>query len=289
VVAVAWVIAARPQRVVVSGAETIAVVPFTASGVGVENLGEGMVDLIGGNLDGVGGIHTAESRQVLRAWQRRARSGQPTLDDAIAVARSVKAASVLMGSVISSGQTTRLTAELYDLNGKQLARAQMDGPTDSVLTLADGLALKVLREIWRSKEPLPSARSSAITSGSMEAIRAYLDGEKWYRRGIWDSAQVAYEHAVHADSTFAMAWYKLATTLGWEGQAGTATAAHTAGANAVKYDAALPPRVRTILVAYEMFQQGRPEAVDSMRAYTAQHPDDADGWYLLGEAQYHTR
>ncbi|MES1258971.1 MAG: serine/threonine-protein kinase [Gemmatimonadota bacterium] len=278
----------RPERKVVGGAETIAVVPFSATGTGVENLGEGMVDLIGGNLDGVGGIRTIESRQVLRAWQRRSKGGTPTLDDALAVARSVKAASVLTGSVLATGQRARLTAELYDLSGKQLAREQIEGPTDSVMTLADGLALKLLHSIWRSKEPLPSARSSAITSTSMEAIRAYLDGEKWYRRGRWDSAQVAYESAVRADSTFAIAWYKLASTLGWEGQVGT-QASTMAGKNAVKYSGSVPPRVRSILVAYEMFQHGRPEAADSMRNYTAQHPEDSDGWYLLGESQYHTR
>ena len=278
----------RPKRVVVSGAETIAVVPFSTSGSGVENLGEGMVDLISGNLDGVGGIRTIEPRQVLREWQRRAKGVTPTLDDAIAVARSVKAASVLTGSLLATGSRTRLTAELYDLSGKQLAREQMEGPTDSVLTLADGLALKLLHGIWRSKEPLPSARSSAITSTSMEAIRAYLDGEKWYRRGRWDSAQVAYERSVHADSTFAIAWYKLASTLGWEGQVGT-PASNVAGQNAVKYSMSVPPRVRSILVAYEMFQRGRPDAADSMRNYTALYPTDADGWYLLGEAQYHTR
>jgi tRNA A-37 threonylcarbamoyl transferase component Bud32/tetratricopeptide (TPR) repeat protein len=292
VVAVAAVLAVvfamRPKRDVVSGAETIAVVPFSTSGTGVENLGEGMVDLISGNLDGVGGIRAIEPRQVLRAWQRSAKGGTPTLDDAIAVAKSVKAASVLTGTIIATGGKTRLTAELYDLAGKRLARAQVDGPTDSVLVLADGLALAVLHEIWNSKEPLPSARSSAITSTSMEAIRAYLDGEKWYRRGKWDSAQVAYERSVHADSTFAIAWYKLASTLGWEGQVGT-QASSVAGKNAVKYSSSVPPRVRSILVAYEMFQRGRPEAADSMRNYTAQHPEDADGWYLLGEAQYHTR
>ena len=292
IVAVAAVLAVvylmQPKRVVVSGAETIAVVPFTASGTGVENLGEGMVDLIGGNLDGVGGIRTIESRLVLREWQRRSKGGAPTLDDAIAVAKSVKAASVLTGSLLATGQRTRLTAELYDLNRKQLAREQVEGPTDSVLALADGLALKLLHGIWRSKEPLPSARSSAITSTSMEAIRAYLDGEKWYRRGRWDSAQVAFERAVHADSTFAIAWYKLASTLGWEGQV-TTQASGMAGQNAVKYSTTLPPRLRTILVSYEMFQRGRPEAVDSMRKYTELHPEDADGWYLLGEAQYHTR
>jgi hypothetical protein len=224
----------------------------------------------------------------LRAWQRRTTGSTATLDDGIAVARSVTAASMLMGTVLATGQRTRLTAELYDLNGKQLAREQVEGPTDSVLTLADGLALKLLHGIWRSKEPLPLARSSAITSTSMDAIRAYLDGEKWYRRGRWDSAQVAYERAVHTDSTFAIAWYKLSSTLGWEGHVGT-QASLVAGKNAVKYSTSLPSRLRTILVSYEMFQRGRPEAVGSMRTYTGQHPEDADGWYLLGEAQYHTR
>ncbi|HEY4319969.1 MAG TPA: serine/threonine-protein kinase [Gemmatimonadales bacterium] len=288
VVVIVAMVLARPHPSVVSGAETIAVVPFNTSGAGVESLGEGMVDLVNGNLDGVGGIRTVESRLVLRAWQRRARNGTPTLDDAIAVARNVNAASVLTGSVVATGQTARLTAELYDLSGKQLARAQLDGPVDSVISLADALSLQVLHDIWRSKEPLPSARTSAITSTSLEAIRAYLDGEKWYRRGQWDSAQASYEHAVHADSTFAMAWYKLATTLGWEGQVGTAESM-AAGQNAVTYSTALSPRVRSILIAYQMFQRGRPEAADSMRNYTALHPDDADGWYLLGEAQYHTR
>jgi tRNA A-37 threonylcarbamoyl transferase component Bud32/tetratricopeptide (TPR) repeat protein len=287
-VAVIAVIVTRPHRIVVSGAETIAVVPFRTTGTAVEGFGEGMVDLLGANLDGVGGIRTVESRQVLRAWQRQTRSGTPSLDDAIDVAKAVHAASVLTGSLLATGPTARMTAELYDLSGKQLARAQLDGPADSVLALTDRLALQLLREIWRSKEPLPSARSSAITSTSMEAIRAYLEGEKWYRKGEWDSAQASYEHAVHADSTFAIAWYKLASTLGWEGQVASAESS-LAGQNAVKYSTNLPARTRTILVAYEMFQRGRPEAVDSMRQYTQLHPEDADGWYLLGEAQYHTR
>src|SRR5690606_1573356 len=30
-------------------------------------------------------------------------------------------------------------------------------------------------------------------------------------------------------------------------------------------------------------------AIDSAASYTRMHPGDADGWYLLGEAQYHAR
>jgi len=283
-----YVTSGRAARVVVSGAETIAVVPFSTSGSGVEGLGEGMVDLLAANLDGVGGIRAIEPRTVLREWRRRTDGRPGSLDDALAVARAAKAASVLTGSIVATGSTARLTAELFDLQGQPLARAQVDGPADSLLILADGLALGVLREIWRSREPLPSANASGIASTSMPAIRSYLDGERFHRRGQWDSAQVAFERAVALDSTFALAWYRLANTLGWQGvYAGGA--AQQAATNATRFSAALPPRIRALLSAYQLFQAGESAAADSARAYVQRFPDDADGWYLLGEAQYHAR
>lgn len=289
-VAAGWyLLAGPPGRVVVSGAETIAVVPFATTGAAADGLGEGMVDLLAGNLDGVGPIRAIEPRSILREWRRRVQPGEPfSTDDALAVGRSVRAASVLTGSIVATGGTARVIGELVDLQGAPLARVQVDGPADSILALADRLALDLLREIWRSREPLPSANTSGITSTSMPAIRAYLDGERHLRRGQWDSAQVAFERAVTADSTFALAWYKLANTLGWQGNY-TVSNAIQASARAVRYSDALPPRVRRILVAYELFQLGDPAATDSMRSYVTAYPEDADGWYLLGESQYHTR
>jgi serine/threonine-protein kinase len=285
----AWVILfGVPGRVVVSGAETIAVVPFTASGPGTEGIGEGMVDIMAGNLDGVGPIRTIEPRTVMREWRRRVRDGDGDLDDALAVARGAKAASVLTGSVVATGGTARLTAELYDINGTKLADDFVDGPSDSLLALADGLALKLLRQIWSSREPLPSANSSGITSASMPAIRAYLTGERYHRRGIWDSAEVAFERAVSADSTFALAWYRLANTLGWQGAYLSGRAIEAAG-RAVEFSDSLSPRIRSLLVAYNLFTNGNPAATDSALRYVRRYPDDADGWYLLGESRYHTR
>lgn len=289
VAAVAWVATSnRSTRMVVSGAETIAVVPFSTSGPGLEGISEGMVDLLSSSLDGVGGVRTIEARTVVRDWRRRVGSGSGSLDDAIAVARSTSAASVITGSVVASGGTARLTAELHGLDGIVMAQGQVSGPTDSVLALADGLALELLRGIWRSREPLPSARTSAIASASIPAIRAYLVGERHHRRGQWDSAQIAFETAVDADSTFALAWYRLASTLGWKGQY-QHIGAITAAANAEKYSTSLSPRLRSLFAAYNLFSQSDPAAIDSATAYTSRYGDDADGWFLLGEAQYHTR
>ncbi|NIN12143.1 MAG: hypothetical protein GTO61_12205, partial [Gemmatimonadales bacterium] len=56
-------------------AQVIAVLPFNTSGAGDALLGEGMVDLLSANLDGVGGIRTVDSRTVLHRWRQRAGSG----------------------------------------------------------------------------------------------------------------------------------------------------------------------------------------------------------------------
>ena len=65
--AVAW-LATRPAAVAVTEqAERIAVLPFSASGPGVEVLGEGMVDLLATNLQGVGGIQTVDPRAGAQA------------------------------------------------------------------------------------------------------------------------------------------------------------------------------------------------------------------------------
>ncbi len=284
--AVAWMALTGPPTSVVSGAESMAIVPFSVSGSGLEGVGEGMVDLLVGSLDGVGDIRTVEPRTVVREWRRRVSDGDGDLEDALAVARTTKAASVLTGSIVATGGTARLSAQLYDLQGKELSRASVDGPTDSVLTLSNSLALALLREIWRSREPLPSANASGIRSASMPAIRAYLRGERYNRRAEWDSAQVAFEEAVAADSTFALAWYRLASTLGWKGLYQNELALN-ASANAVRYADSLPPRVAALLVAYDLFVRGEPAAIDSARAYIARNPGDADGWYMLGEAQFH--
>ena len=271
---------------VVEGAQRIAVLPFRTSGAGVELLGEGLVDLMSTNLDAIGGITTVEPRTVLQRWKER--GSAIDLEGALAVGEAVDAGAVILGSVVATGSAVRLTADLYASDGDKLATAQVNGHADSVLSLVDGLSLALMRDVWRSNEPLPSIRVAGLTTTSIGAMRAYLRGEQHYRKSAWDSAAVAFGEAVTEDSTFALALYRLAMTYGWTGNSNSREAAE-AGSAAVRYASRLPPEERSLVIAYRMFQEGKTAATDSMRRYTAAHPGDADGWYLLGESQYHTR
>jgi hypothetical protein len=273
---------------VLKGAESIAVLPFSTSGAGVELMGEGMVDLLSTNLNAVGGIRAADPRAVLARWKKAGGSGGADLETALAVARGVKASAALVGSIVATGSSVRMSADLYGPDGKSLGHAQVDGAADSVLTLVDELSLSLMREIWRSKEPVPSLRVSGLTTTSLAAMREYLVGEQRYRRSEWDSASAAFERAIEQDSTFALAHYRLAATIGWSASL-TAKRGQDAGDAALRFAGRLPPRERSLVTAYNLFQHQRLAATDSARAYVARYPDDVDGWFLLGETQYHTR
>jgi serine/threonine-protein kinase len=268
------------------GAELIAVLPFSTAGAGVDLLGEGMVDLLSTNLNAVGGITTVDPRTVLSRWHRD--SGARDAENALKVGRDLEAGSVLTGSVVAAGEDVRINAELTSVTGQSLAHAQVNGKANNVIALVDSLSLTLLRSIWTANEPIPSLRVGAITSNSVDAIRAYMQGEQFYRQAKWDSAIAAFTRAVEADSTFALANFRLALSIGWTGgwQAPNSIKATEA---AYRYLNRLPERDRALISGYRLFTQGKVEAVDSFRHYVAQYPKDVDGWFMLGDAQYHMR
>src|SRR4051794_1677428 len=281
-----WLATHSPRRTVAPAAETLAVLPFHASGPGVEFLGEGMMDLLATNLRGVGGINTVDPRVVLREWGSPQTASPDDLSHALAVGRDLKAGSVLLGSAVSTGGRVRLAADIYSIDGEQLGRAQVDGPADSVLGVVDRLSLALLRDVWRSKEPIPNLRLASLTTDSLQALRAYLEGERLYRRLDWDSALVAYTRAIETDSTFALAHLRRAQAFGWTGGYGSRGAPQS-GASAVRFASRLPERDRRLLVGYRLFDEGKPSAIDSVRAFLRTYPDDVEGWYVLGESMFH--
>lgn len=279
-----WLATRASGHKVAPAAETLAVLPFHTSGPGVEFLGEGMMDLLATNLRGVAGIRAVDPRAVLREWGRD--RGSDDLTRGLAVGRELDAGSVVLGSAVSTGGKVRVVADLYSIDGERLGRAQVDGPADSVLGVVDRLSVALLRDVWRSKEPIPNLRLASLTTDSIEALRSYLQGERFYRRLDWDSALGAYTRAVEADSSFALAHLRRAQVIGWTGGYGNKES-HEAVAAAVRFAKRLPERDRRLLAGYRLFDEGKPASIDSLRAFVAAYPNDVEGWYMLGESMFH--
>lgn len=273
------------QAEVPPGADLIAVLPFTTQGEGVRVLEQGIVDLLSRNLDQVGAIRTVDPRTVLYRWEQRANGGRLSFEETLQIASESYASSVLTGSIIAVGSEARISADLYAVDGSRLASVQVDGSSADVLALVDSLSVALLREIWRSRQPLPRLNVSAITSGNLAAIRAYLAGERHYRASAWDSAMVAFTRAVAADSIFPLAHYRLAVTAAWLGRNDVA---QRSAALARRYSDRLPAREQSLVRAEELRANGQSaEAIDTLSKYVERHPEDVEGWFLLADDLYH--
>jgi tetratricopeptide (TPR) repeat protein len=285
----AWLLGRRligsPVR---PGTDIIAVMPFVASGDDVEDLGFGMVSLLSTTLDQVGGLRTIDPGTVLHGWSRRAAGGTLDLRGALQVGRDVGAGAILWGSVSAVREAVQVTGEIYTLDGQRVAQRQERGDVDDLHTLIDRLSVQLLREIWRSDAPVPDLRIAAITTESPQALRAFLRGERYFRAARYDSAVTVFEEAVRADSMFALAYFRLSEAYGWSMHIGAEPALRAAEA-ANRLAVRLPARERALATAQLLHEKGDFAALDSVRAITRRHPDDALAWYLLGDVLVHSR
>lgn len=270
---------------------SIAVLPFHVSGPGSEAWREGLVTLLSTGLDGAGGLRAVDSRTVLAQWDRVVSEGTPTDRGVnLAVAESTGATFALLGSAVSVGDRVRLLADVVEpATGRELGQGRVEGPRDSVLSLVDRLSVEVLRVVLEEEAgELSAVDVAAVTTQSVPALQAFLEGEAAHRRADFEAAIAAYRTAIEEDSTFALAHYRLAGALGWHGgldDPSIRPGRHRRAAE--RFADRLPAREAALLRADNALRGGAPDALDSLVAVARRYPDDAEAWYLLGEGYRH--
>ena len=258
------------------------VVPFqnVARAPDAEWLGNASVNLLYLNLSQWRDLRVVDDERV--ADLLRSRGSAPLgLNDAIALARRVRAGKVVMGDLLKVGNTLTVVGKVYRTSNSQRVRqVSVDVPSpDSVFTSYRRLASLLL------DLPAPDARASIGTT-SLDAYRDYVRGVLAMRSWVLDSAENALRRAIAADTAFALAHYQLARTIGWA--RGTDTTAALEAGLAVRLGAGLPERERTLFSANVDFEAGRFEsAAGAYRALIRRDSTDAEAWYGLGETEFH--
>lgn len=279
----AWTASDRPHAAAGPERTVVAVLPFVIQGdSGLAYLREGMVDLLATQLDGVGELRSVDPNVLLAATDRR-EVHDPAQGRVLA--RRLGASQFILGRVLSLGMGFRLSTSLYSIEGALQARAQTTVERPSALL--EGID-RLARQLVASQLDDPDdqlASLAASTTASFPALRAYLAGEQHTRGGRFTDALAAFESAVAADSTFALAWYRLARTAGWVGDS---MLNMQAADQARRYSTTLPDRTASIIAAYYAFRKGDPaQAEQAYRAILSAYPDDAETWYLFGETLFH--
>ena len=199
-------------------ASVIAVLPLsTALGdTDLSRLGQTLTFTISSGLDGAGGIRTVDPRSVLaRIDDVR---GTNWLPNAKARGKTLGAGSVVLGSLARVGSNVQLDLRLVstDTSSEPLARASVTNAPDSIAALTDSATWSLLRQIWRHGAT-PSPSLAAVTTHSVPALNAFLDGERLSVAGRWSDAVEAFAAAFKADSTFWLAAWRYNEGQQWVG------------------------------------------------------------------------
>ncbi len=272
------VTAAEPGAPV--SADRVLVLPFTVRPEGsLEYLGEGIVDLLSARLDGAGVYRVVEPRSALAA--ARELPPAPTAADAAGAARRLGAGLVLQGAIVGAGSRIEVTAQLAGIDGT--ARRAVESRADSeeeIFALVDDLARRLLLP---EHDAGPGRGLASFTTDSLPALKAWLSGEHAFRLARYLDAGVAFGRAAALDPTFALAHYRLASSLA----AGTLVEpAREASDRAMVARSRLGHHDRLLVEAQHEWLKGA--SMDAERRYAevvTSFPDSQEGWFLLGLVQ----
>jgi tetratricopeptide (TPR) repeat protein len=257
--------------------DVIAVFPFTVRGSeDVAYMGEGMVDLLSMKLDGVGGLRSVDPGALLGLVKQDGGGNALDPQRCRTIAERAGAGLYVAGSIVEAGGDLSMRASVFETTGDAQTHAEVEGVASRYLDLVDELAADLVADrAAASGEPM--ALLAEQTTTSFEALKAYLEGERLYRSGLLEQSVEACKRAVAADSTFALAYYRMEC-------ADMTGAAPDAIENAMRYRYRLPENERRLIEAHDLaWKQRDPEgAIRLLRTNVSRRADDIESRLALG-------
>lgn len=191
---------------------SLVVAPFRVSGADsrLHYLADGMIELLATRIADDTTLRSVNTAAAIRAWQDARASGSGSLpsDSVLKVARQLGAEQLISGSVIGTPDRVILDATIARVaDGRIVAQATVEGSTDTLIALVDGLARKLL--IRQIDERTDLAERSTV---SLRALRSYINGSASFARRDYMIAFREYERAAAIDTSFSLAFVKLANT-----------------------------------------------------------------------------
>jgi eukaryotic-like serine/threonine-protein kinase len=271
---------ARSKQPVLGAASVIAILPIASavSDTALDRLGRDLVVTLSANLDGVGEIRTLDALTVLA---QTSESGALSVEQGAALARRLGASSVVSGTIVRVRPNVRVDLGLFTADSlRQLARASVTTDPNDLTTLTDSLTWALLRGVWRARAP-PTPNVAAVTTRSVPALRAFLEGERAGLEGRWDDAADAFERAMRADSTFWLAQWRYSYARWWYLQA----VDDSVLGPLYEHRFALPERDRLVLESW--WTDTISIALSRGREAVERFPDYWPGWMQFADWLFH--
>ena len=199
--------------------DSVAVLPFTNQGnnADTEYLSDGMTEEIINSLSRLPQLRVMARTTVYRYKGRD--------DDPRKIGRDLGVGAVLVGRVLSRGDSYTMQTELVDVsNGTQLWGNQYKGKLDDILGVQEEIAQQVSQNLRLRLSGVEKSEISKHTTQNPEAYQLYLKGRYSWNKRTQDGLLQAiryFQEAIEKDPHYALAYAGLADSYlvqGWIGE-----------------------------------------------------------------------
>ena len=278
----------RSARAVRWMPNVVAVMPLTPLAGVDTSLSRALTELLATDVNGAGPLRAVTSSSVRDAFRATVGDARrtPDLDALRGVAGRFGAGLLITGEIGAAGDETRVTLALRDGHDGSVigSPVTVDGDAANILHIADEAAARVVAQRYQAPAD-HLAFAAAFSTNSIVALKAYLRGESAFAVRQYVDAANEFKQATLTDSTFAIAYYRLAVAADRNDRP---EVAQRASDLAIHFADRLDDREQRLLYAYAAKRNGR--AAESERAYwdiVSDYPEDCEAWFQLGETLFH--
>jgi serine/threonine protein kinase/Tfp pilus assembly protein PilF len=272
-----------PEKAAVAEENSLAIMYFEnmVDKKDTERLGEIVTNLLITDLSESQYLNVVSSQRLYDILKLLGREGEKVIDRSVAteVATKARAKWMLLGNILQVEPEIILTSQLVDVkSGKVAASERVDGETgENIFSMVDRLTVEV-----KSDLSLPAAAQSEpdrpvaeVTTHSPEAYRFYLEGVDYGWKFYFADAAKSLEKAIELDSTFVMAYYRLAGVRRSE--------ARSLLAKAMTYANKVSWKERQYVKGAYAFHSGDYiKAIEELQSIIQRYPDEKEAFWTIG-------
>jgi tetratricopeptide (TPR) repeat protein len=231
-------------------------------------------------------VSVIDPAQVGRVLMLMARDPADGVNDSVAIVAAEREGikAVVTGEIVSVGSGYSISARLMAVTGEVLTAQQVTARSDDdLVTAVDELSLALRERFGESLRTIAqSAPLDRVTTGSHQALRVFSQGLQAWNQGDVARSMQLLEEAIALDTTFAMAYRKLAIIL--NNQDERRARAVEAATKAYTFRDRLTERERYLVTAayHSVVTGNRDQVISAYRTVLDMFPDDIYALNNLG-------
>jgi serine/threonine protein kinase/cytochrome c-type biogenesis protein CcmH/NrfG len=204
----------------------------------------------------------------------------------ICKAANIKA--MVTASVRKLGQRYSIDLKVLDARQNEyIFTAKEDGQgQESIFAMIDNLADKTHSGLEEKEEEMQglTKKVADLTTSNLEAYQHYFDGEELINKREFGAAAIAFRKAIAIDSTFALAYYRLAYALQWQLSGRSKEPIR----KAMQYIEKVPHKEQYHIRAINaLVDQNLVEGLRIYKELLKFYPEDKEARYQVGDWSYH--